>query len=145
MASLGVRAASDRINWPMTPGSEMFNFLNVHAFTLVKCSRLLSWTCLKAGSVPSRRACAFIMGGLWGFIDTCLLLSSITIENGLYFSLSYPNVLFLTNASDRSLLGKLYQVVAGRLFCCLRQDILKCIYICHWTSCGFSTELNAQD
>ena len=51
--------------WPQ----EMFTFLKMRANR-----RSLAWTCLKAVSVPSRRKSAFVMGGLRGFIHTCLFL-----------------------------------------------------------------------
>ena len=46
----------------------MFNSLKIQAN-----GRMLAWTCLKAGSVPSRRACAFVMGGMRGFMHIFLL------------------------------------------------------------------------
>ena len=54
----------------------MFTFLKMHAN-----GRSLAWTCLKAVSVPSRRACAFVKGDLWGFMHTCLLSDSLTCTN----------------------------------------------------------------
>ena len=63
---LGSVQAGDRINWPLT-SKDVYFFENA-------CNGLsLPWTCLKAISVPSRRACAFVMGGLRGFMRTCLL------------------------------------------------------------------------
>ena len=47
---------------------EMFTFSK-----LIANYDSLACTCLKAVSVPLRRACAFVIGGLRGFMQTCLL------------------------------------------------------------------------
>ena len=57
-----VTASSDL--WPQEMSTFFENTCN---------GRSLAWDCQKAVSVPFRRACAFVMGGLWGFMHTCVL------------------------------------------------------------------------
>ena len=58
--------------WPQ----EMFTFLKMH-----ENGRSLAWACQNAVSVPPRWACAFVMGGLWGFMHTCLLFQTSAEES----------------------------------------------------------------
>ena len=63
--------AGDDINWPLTP-RDVYRFKNACKWSLACMD--LSET-VKAVLVPSRRASAFVMRGLRGFIaHTCLLL-----------------------------------------------------------------------
>ena len=70
MLLLGSVQAGDPINWPLTP-RDVYSFWK--HMQLPGYDRSLAWT-LKVASVPSRRACAFVMRGLRGFIYTGLLL-----------------------------------------------------------------------
>ena len=56
--------------WPQ----EMFAF-----FEIATSGRSLAWACQQAVSVPSRTTQAFVLGGLWDSMHTCLLFLSFNI------------------------------------------------------------------